>query len=160
MPPAAPQRGGLFTPRNIVIALVALLFLCCCCSTLGVLVVRQLQQRATSALGGLGTLTPDESEAAAVAVDFMTRLQAGDWPGAYALCTPTLQNALGSAPELAARVTTAKVQPVTWQFTDMGSGTPLKIDGTAAYASGRSGPLHLELERVGGNFKVSGFLLQ
>src|SRR5436305_1772657 len=91
IPPLPPQRGGPFTPRNIIIALLVLLFLCCCCSSLGILVVRQLQQRTTGALGTLGTLTPDESDAAAVAVDFMTRLQAGDWPGAYALCTPTLQ---------------------------------------------------------------------
>ena len=122
--------------------------------------VRQIQQQASSALSNLGTLVPEQVQAGAVASDFMTNLSAGNWAAAYAVCTPTLQNALGSAPALGKRITDNKVQPVSWSFTDITSGTPLKIDGTAVFPGSRSGSLHLELERVGNAYQISGFLLQ
>ena len=157
-PPKA--GGGLFTPRNIIIGIVALLLLCCCCGVVGVFVIRQVQQQASSAISNLGTLVPEQAQAAVVASGFMSKLQAGDWAGAYGLCTPTLQNALGSAPGLGKRIADNKVQPVSWTLTDFNPGTPIKIDGDTTYSGKRSGTLHLELERVGGNYLISGFLLQ
>jgi hypothetical protein len=157
-PPKA--GGGLFTPRNIIIALVVLLFVCCCCSLIGVFAIRQIQAQASSAISNLGTLVPEQAQAAFVASAFMTNLSAGNWAGAYALCTPTLQNALGSAPALGKRITDNKVQPVSFSITDVTPGTPVKLDGTAVFPGNRPGVLHLELERVGSTYQVNAFQLQ
>jgi len=137
---SAPPKagGGLFTPRNIIIAVVALLFLCCCCTLIGAFAFRQLTQQASSALSNLGTLVPEQVQAGAVASDFMTNLSAGNWAAAYAVCTPPLQNALGSAPALGKRITDSKVQPVSFTFTAINPGNPLKIDGTAVFPGSRS----------------------
>jgi hypothetical protein len=158
--PPAKAGGGLFTPRNIIIALVVLLFVCCCCSLIGVFAIRQIQAQASSAISNLGTLVPEQAQAAFVASAFMTNLSAGNWAGAYALCTPTLQNQLGSAPALGQRITNNKVQPTSFTLTDMNPGTPFKIDGTTVFSGSRPGTLHLELERVGSSYQISGFLLQ
>jgi len=161
-PPKA--GGGLFTPRNIIIAVVVLLFLCCCCGVAGVYIANRIQQGATSVISELGTLVPEQGKIGLVGAEFMSKLKAGDWAGAYALCTPTLQNDLGSAAGLSKRITDGKVQPVSWTFADFGSVTSksqeAQIDGTADFSGGRKGTLRLVLDRVGAGWQISGFSLK
>ena len=161
-PPKA--GGGLFTPRNIIIALVVLLFLCCCCGVAGLFIANRIQQGASSVISDLSTLVPEQGRIGLVGADFMTKLKAADWAGAYALCTPTLQNDLGSAAGLSKRITDGKVQPVSWTFTDFGSVTSTsqdaQIDGTTDFSGGRKGTLRLVLNRVGAGWQISGFILK
>ncbi|MCA1554415.1 MAG: hypothetical protein LC737_08555, partial [Chloroflexi bacterium] len=170
-PPARPAGGGgLFSGRNIILGLIGLLGLCCVCGaltffvvlprlggSLGSAITDQLQ---TQVPGGLDTI-----QVTAVSTDFMNKLKAGDWSGAYALCTPTLQKELASAQALGKKITDGKAQPTSWSFEDYSTITPTssdaQIDGSASFSGNRTGTLRLVLDRVGANqWKISGFNLQ
>jgi hypothetical protein len=151
MQPAAPKPGGLFTTRNIIIGLVALVFLCvCACGGVAV-------------LGG-GTFAAIFSQiapGATVGGEFMGHLQAGNWDKAYALCGPALQKELGSADALGRRVTNGKSQPTGFVPSNTNvNNDRLEMSGSATFIDGRSGTFELIIDKIGNDWKIVGFNLQ
>ena len=105
-PPAKPSGGGLFSGRNIIIGLVALVLLCVCgCG--GLFVVTG---------GAIGTIFTQVAAPTAVGVQFLTNMAAGDYAKAYGLCTPALQGVLGSPAGLGKRISDANALPASWSF--------------------------------------------
>lgn len=168
-PPATSGGGGLFSARNIIIGLVALVFLCCVCGGLLVFVVLPILGNAagTTISNQLETTVPggvDQIKIAATGQAFMQQLKDGKWPEAYALCTPALQKDLGSAAELGKKITDGKAQPISWNFTVISDVTPAskdaQIDGTAVLTGNVNGTMRLVLDRVASDWKISGFNLK
>ena len=90
----------------------------------------------------------------------MTGLRAGNWRDAYALCSPTLQDTLGSPAGLGNRIIGNNVQPVSWTFESINIGDSIRIDGKAVLPRNQSVSLNLDLVRAGGTFQINGFLLK
>ena len=169
---AAPS-GGLFAGRNILFAL-ATLFLCGCafCAVLAVgawavtsgpfadLLAPTPDRSGVPA----GRLSREQTKAAAAAVTFVQKVQNADWPAAYALCTPALQRQVGNAAALGRQITDAKSQPgsglVVEAVSDIQtSDVRATVTGTARFGNTAAGPVRVELERVGADWKVNGFSL-
>jgi hypothetical protein len=170
-PPPPPARsGGLFTPRNIIIAIVGLLALCCVCAV-ALFAISAFLSSATPSLSSSSSFTvaalnldSDQTKAAQVGIDFLTKLKSSDWPGAYNLCTPDLQKEVVSASELSKRITSGGAQPVSGvltTFSDIAPGdADTQIDGTGTFGSNRVGTIRLVLDRAGSSWRISGFNLK
>ena len=107
-PPARPSGGGLFSGRNIVIGLIALVLLCAC-GCVGLFVVTG---------GAIANVFTQVAAPATVGATFMTDIIAADYDKAYALCTPALQRELGSSAALGKRIGDARAQPVSFSFSN------------------------------------------
>lgn len=87
---------------------------------------------------------------------FMADLKNGDYNGAHALCTPELQQEVGGVPGITLLV--QGYQPALWDWTSRsvrnGNGF---LDGALTYTSGRKGKVHLVLNQVGNNWRISTF---
>jgi hypothetical protein len=141
----------LFTTRNIIIGLVALMFVCVC-ACVGILTVTG---------GSLATIFSQVAAPAQVAGEFMGHLQTGDWNKAYELCAPTLQRELGSAEALGRRITNGKAQPTGFVPNNTNLKTDrLEMTGTATFTEGRSGTFELVIDKLGNDWKIVGFNLQ
>lgn len=163
MPPAK-SGGGLFSARNIIIALVALVFLCVCGCGIALVALGGVgniigQQIQTQVPGGLDTLV-----VVTTGTTFMQQLKDGKFPEAYALCTPALQRDLGSAAALGKKITDGKAQPISWNFTDFSdikaTSKDAQIDGTAVLTGNVNGTVRLVLDRTGSEWRISGFNLK
>ena len=140
----------MFSGRNIIIGLIALVLLCAC-GCVGLFAVTG---------GAIGTIFTQVAAPAAVGATFMTDIVAGDYDKAYALCTPALQNALGSPAGLGKRIGDARAQPVSFSFSNTNlNNDRLELSGTAAFAGGRSGTVSLAIVKVGSDWKVDAFNL-
>ena len=150
VPPAAKPSGGLFSGRNIIIGLVALVLLCVCgCGALFVVTG-----------GAIGTIFTQVAAPSAVGVQFLTATAAGDYTTAYGLCTPALQGLLGSPAGLGKRISDANALPVSWSFSSTNlTNNRLDLGGTATFAGGRSGTVALVILKEGSDWKVDAFNL-
>ena len=130
--------------KTVLMILGAALVACACC----VVVI------AVALALGFGLTEP-----AATAVEsFMTALKNGDYAQAYALCAPSLQQEVGTPRGLQVAITNAKAQPKQWTFTSRNvSGDEGQLDGTATFASGREGTVRIVVQKVGNEWKVSGY---
>lgn len=90
--------------------------------------------------------------------NFMGALRDGNYPQAYALAAPDLQQTLGSAERLGA--TTGAYRPLQWSWSTRsvrnGYG---KLGGSATYQSGNNGTAELRLVKVDGQWRVNAFRL-
>jgi hypothetical protein len=150
MPPPAKPSGGMFSGRNIIIGLIALVLLCVCgCGGLFVLTG-----------GAIGTIFTQVAAPTAVGVQFLTNMEAGDYAKAYALCTPALQGVLGSPAGLGKRISDAHAQPTSWSFGNSNlNNDRLELSGTGTFSGGRSGTVSLVIVKAGSEWKVDGFNL-
>jgi len=87
---------------------------------------------------------------------FMTTLKTGDYTRAYALCTPDLQQELGSVPALSALVDGYRLGEGNWTSRSIRNGVG-QLDGSLTYAGGRSGTAHLTLRQVGNDWRIDSF---
>jgi len=176
--PSPKSSGGLFTARNIIIGLIALSLCLCGCVIVIPLVSLTLMGPAignvfstiktdldaTPSPLATTTIPLGQAQVRLVGTDFMQKMKNGDWAGAYERCTPNLQKELGSASALGKRVTDGKVQPLSWDFKEVSQITPTtkeaQIDGTAMFAGNRTGTVRLVLDRIGIEWKISGFNLK
>jgi hypothetical protein len=150
MPPPAKPSGGMFTARNIIIGLVALIVLCVCGTV------------CTLAVAGpaIANIFGQVAAPSAVGVQFLTNIAAGDYDKAYALCSPALQRALGSPAALGKRIGDANAKPTAWTFSSTNlTNDRLELSGTATFTGGRSGTVSLAIIKVGGDWKVDAFNL-
>jgi hypothetical protein len=172
--PATPP-GNSSGRRTIVIAVAALFFCSCCfCAMLAAgywavtsgplaeVLTPPPSQRAVPA----GKLTRDQTRAAEAASAFVLYLQGADWPAAYAMCTPALQRQLDSAAALGRHITEARSQPASALVVeDVGEvqtangRSVASVIGTARFATAAAGPVRIDLELVGTDWKVNGFSL-
>ncbi|MBI5878816.1 MAG: hypothetical protein HZB53_14290 [Chloroflexi bacterium] len=170
--PPAPPRSGLTSNRLLLIGLPLLLLCACCfCAVIAVgawavsngTIDNLLNPSPDAPNIPLGSLSRDQGKAATAAAAFVQKVQAGSWADAYALCTPALQRQVGSATALGQAISAAKGQP----------NGPLKVDGVSTVSAGTTsatvtgtalfgktpGPVLVELERIGADWKVNGFSL-
>jgi zinc ribbon protein len=90
---------------------------------------------------------------------FMTAVRDGNYPQAYALCTPALQQELGDISEFES--TMQDNRPKTWSFTSRKVENDTgQLDGTATLDDGSTADVRLVLDQVGGAWKVSGINIQ
>jgi ribosomal protein S27E len=88
--------------------------------------------------------------------DFMTALKTGDFAHAYALCTPELQNELGSVSGMSTLV--ADNRPAEWNWTSRSIRNGVgRVDGTFNDISGKPGTVQLVFRQVDNNWKVDSF---
>ena len=149
-PPPAKASGGLFTGRNIVIGLIALVALCACggCAALAL------------TGGAIGNLVSNVAAPAAVGTAFMADLVAGNDSQAYALCTPALQSQLGSSANFTKRIDSGQARPTSWSFSNTSlNNNRTDLTGTAEFANGRSGTVSIAVVKVGNDWKVDAFNL-
>lgn len=149
-PPSKPSGGGLFSGRNIIIGLVALLALCVCgCGAVFVLTG-----------GAIANVFTQVAAPSATGVEFLTDLAASDYTKAYALCTPALQRTLGSPAALGKRVSDANAMPTSWSLGNASlNNDRLELSGTAVYSGGRQGTVSLVIVKVANEWKVDAFNL-
>ena len=92
---------------------------------------------------------------------FMTSLRDGDYAGAYDLCTPGLQEELGSVVGLRTTIVDNDVEPASWTFNSTRiENDGAELEGTLVLAGERKGTVDLVLTNVGGAWKVDGFHLK
>jgi hypothetical protein len=90
---------------------------------------------------------------------FMTAVRDGNYPQAYALCTPALQQELGDIEEFTS--TMQDNRPTKWNFTSRQvNNNTGQLDGTATLQDGSAADVRLVLDQVGGAWKVSGINIQ
>jgi len=90
---------------------------------------------------------------------YMTALRDGDYAKAFSMSTQTLQQQVGDAQGLQTAI--GDQQPATWSFDSRNVNNDLgDLTGTATYKSGKSGPLHIQFNKVGNDWKVSFIQLQ
>ena len=136
-PPAAPGRRAALWALGIVgLALVAALF-----------------------LGGLwlglnATLQPVVGQGDA----FLTALQRGQDAAAYALCAPDLQQQLGGVGGLTGLAQGHRPGHWSWSSRSVRNGVG-RLDGSLTYADGAPGAVHLQLQQVGGAWRIESFRL-
>jgi hypothetical protein len=96
----------------------------------------------------------------ATADSFMAGLRDGKFSDAYSVCSPALQQELKNVQALTAMVENGKVKPVKWTFDkqDVTNDTA-GVQGTVTYTDNRQAAVRLELQNLGGDWKVSGFHL-
>jgi hypothetical protein len=92
---------------------------------------------------------------------FMTALRDSNYTQAYNLCTPELQRELRSAQDLERSARSNNVRPTSWNFTSRNiEGDEGRLEGTAQLEDGREATVRLALDRVGDDWKVSGFQIR
>lgn len=113
-----------------------------------------------------GRLSRDQTRATQSAAAFVLYLQGADWPAAYAMCTPALQRQVDSAAALGKHIVDARSQPVSALVVgDVGEvqtangRSIVTVTGTARFATAAAGPVRIDLELVGSDWKVNGFSL-
>lgn len=108
-------------------------------------------------IGGLALTQP----AASTGDTFMTALKDGNYDQAYMLCSEGLQQEVGSVQRLEQLIKGGNVQPTKWSFTSRNtSGDQAELTGSVTFTGERSGTVQLVLEKVGSEWKVSGFHLK
>lgn len=108
-------------------------------------------------IGGLALTQP----AASTGDAFMTALKDGHYDQAYTLCSDNLQQEVGSIQRLEELIQSNNVQPTEWSFTSRNtSGDQAELSGSVTFTGKRSGTVRLVLEKVGNDWKVSGFHLK
>lgn len=172
--PAEPS-GKPSSRRTLIIAVAGLFFLTCClCAvvTAGLWAVTSGPlSEAVSTLPNQGTapsadLGRDHFAQAQAAATFVQYLQSGNWPSAYAMCTPALQRQLGNAASLGKQIADARSQPVSG-LANIDVGDVLAVNGrevvtvtgTSRFGSSAAGAVRIDLELVGSDWKVNGFSL-
>jgi len=150
-PPPAKASGGLFTTRNIIIGLIALVVLCVCgCGAVFAI-----------SGGAIASVFSNVAAPAAVGTAFMTDLVAGNDSQAYALCTPALQNSLGSSANFTQRIDSSQARPTSWTFSNTSlNNNRTDLTGTANFVGGRTGTVSIAVVKVGNDWKVDAFNLQ
>jgi hypothetical protein len=90
--------------------------------------------------------------------DFMTALKTGDYAHAYALCSPDLQEELGSASALGTMA--QGYQPAQWNWSSRSIRNGVgRLDGSFTYVGGKSGTAHLTLASVDNGWRITSFRL-
>jgi hypothetical protein len=88
--------------------------------------------------------------------EFMTALKQGDYERAYTLCTPELQDALGSQAGMAELV--QNYQPTEWNWTSRSIRNGVgRLSGSFTYADGKTGSVHLVLRQIGSDWRLVSF---
>jgi len=108
-------------------------------------------------IGGLALTQPATSTGDA----FMTALKDGHYDQAYTLCSDSLQQEVGSVQRLEELIQNGNVQPTKWSFTSRNtSGDQAELTGSVTFTGERNGTVQLVLEKVGSEWRVSGFHLK
>ena len=87
---------------------------------------------------------------------FMGALKDGRYEQAYARSAPSLQQELGDAEGLAARVGTYRPQQWSWSQRHLRNSIG-NVSGSATWQGGNSGTAELELHQVNGEWRVVAF---
>ena len=90
---------------------------------------------------------------------FMNARKGDDYARAYDLCTPSLQQTLGSAEGLASLTANRRPSQWSWSSRDISNGTGT-LTGQATYKNGVQGDAQLVLAQVGSSWKVDGIHLK
>jgi hypothetical protein len=151
MPAAAnPSGGGMFSGRNIIIGLIALVLLCVCACG-GLFVVTG---------GAIATVFTQVGAPSAIGGEFLTAINLDDYAKAYSLCTPALQGELGSPAGLGQRITNGNAKPASWSISNSNlNNNHLEMSGTATFTNGRTGTFSLVILKDGSDWKVDAFNL-
>ncbi len=89
---------------------------------------------------------------------FMGALRGGNFEQAYSLSTPSLQQELGSAQGLAARIGTYRPTEWSWSQRSIRNGVG-RVEGSATYQDGRRGTARLVFFEVDDEWRVASFAL-
>ena len=90
---------------------------------------------------------------------FLTAVRDGNYPAAFALCTPALQQELGDAQQFASSMQDIKLTK--WDFSSRRiENNTGYLEGTATLSGGKQASLQLALDQVNGDWKVSGYNIQ
>jgi hypothetical protein len=96
--------------------------------------------------------------AADVGQAFMEALKAGNYRSAYAMCTADLKSEMGSADDLGALLETNDAVPDDWSFTSRNvENDQAQLLGTGTFSGGREADIEIVLDKVDGEWLVSGF---
>ncbi len=134
--------------KKVVLIIGAVLLVCCA----GIVAV--------AALGGLAALGTTQP-AAQAGENFMSALKAGDYSKAYDLCAPDLQSELKDVQGLETMITGGNVQPSKWNFTSRNvNNDTAQVEGNVTFTGDRSGTVSLVLNKMGNDWKVTGFHLK
>jgi hypothetical protein len=87
---------------------------------------------------------------------FMTALRSNGDTRAYALSTPALRRALGSAEGMAARIGAYRPAEWSWSTRSIRNGVG-RLRGSVSYRGGNQGSVRLQLDQVDGQWRVSSF---
>ena len=88
--------------------------------------------------------------------NFMTALRDGNYQQAYDLCTPTVQQELGSPEALGELI--GENRPTEWNFTSRNISNDLgTLTGTATFQGLGQRPIEMEFRQVDGAWRVSYF---
>jgi hypothetical protein len=87
---------------------------------------------------------------------FMGALKDGRYEQAYARAAPSLQQELGDAESLGARIGPYRPQAWSWSQRQMRNGIG-QVSGTATWQGGNTGTAELELHQVNGEWRVVGY---
>ena len=87
---------------------------------------------------------------------FMGALKDGQYEQAYARAAPSLQQELGDANGLAARIGPYRPQEWSWSQRKLRNGIG-NVSGRATWQSGNSGTAEIELHQVNGEWRVVAF---
>jgi hypothetical protein len=106
---------------------------------------------------------PEDSVAAAseTAEDFMQALEAENYPLAYALCTPALQDSFEDLEGFSAFFEEHRLQLQDWSWTSQaGDEKQVYFNGAVTFEGRRRGSVSIDLDQSGAGWQVSDLILQ
>ncbi len=136
--------------KNTIIIVVAVLAVVCLCALVAAVL---FGGTIFAAVSGLTAPAAEQADA------FMQALQHSDYASAYSLCTPALQQELGSPDALRMMIENGQVQPKSWKFTTRNVENDVAtLEGS--FVSSQAGRLKLELHKIGADWKVNMFNME
>lgn len=92
--------------------------------------------------------------------NFMDALKTSNYSQAYTLCSPSLQQELGSAEGLQTMIAENKRQPTSWSWSNRSiNNNDGSLSGSVTFANGQTGNVELALTYSSNQWKIAGFNL-